>query len=86
MNKEIDKGFLDQLPETGHISIEELYPRLDELKKYGEWFFDPRYDGYERDLEYICDLPGRKILTRGNHDMFWDAKRPGSSMTSTSPG
>lgn len=29
------------------------------------------------DLQYICDLPGRKILTRGNHDMFWDAKKTG---------
>ena len=29
----------------------------------------------EADLEYICALPGRKILTRGNHDMFWDAKK-----------
>ena len=27
------------------------------------------------DLEYICSLPGRKILLRGNHDMFWDAKK-----------
>ncbi|MBQ8088583.1 MAG: metallophosphoesterase [Clostridia bacterium] len=27
------------------------------------------------DLEYIRALPGRKILTRGNHDMFWDAKK-----------
>ncbi len=31
----------------------------------------------EKDLEYICDLPGRKILTRGNHDMFWDVKKTG---------
>ena len=23
----------------------------------------------------IADLPGRKILTRGNHDMFWDAAK-----------
>lgn len=29
----------------------------------------------EQDLRYIADLPGRKILTRGNHDMFWDAKK-----------
>jgi predicted phosphohydrolase len=29
----------------------------------------------EQDLQYICALPGRKILTRGNHDMFWDAKK-----------
>ena len=29
----------------------------------------------ERDLAYIMDLPGRKVLLRGNHDMFWDAKK-----------
>ena len=29
----------------------------------------------ERDFDYICALPGRKILLRGNHDMFWDAKK-----------
>ncbi|HIQ92202.1 MAG TPA: metallophosphoesterase [Candidatus Copromonas avistercoris] len=27
------------------------------------------------DLEFIEELPGRKILLRGNHDMFWDAKK-----------
>ena len=27
------------------------------------------------DLEFIRNLPGRKILLRGNHDMFWDAKK-----------
>lgn len=27
------------------------------------------------DLEFIMALPGRKILLRGNHDMFWDAKK-----------
>ncbi|SDB55801.1 hypothetical protein SAMN02910298_02872 [Pseudobutyrivibrio sp. YE44] len=29
----------------------------------------------KKDLEYIIALPGRKILLRGNHDMFWDAKK-----------
>ncbi|MBR5344517.1 MAG: metallophosphoesterase [Clostridia bacterium] len=29
----------------------------------------------EQDLAYIAALPGRKILLRGNHDMFWDAKK-----------
>lgn len=28
-----------------------------------------------QDLEFIMNLPGRKILLRGNHDMFWDAKK-----------
>ena len=27
------------------------------------------------DLEFIENLPGRKILLRGNHDVFWDAKK-----------
>lgn len=29
----------------------------------------------EEDLLFISNLPGRKILLRGNHDMFWDAKK-----------
>lgn len=29
----------------------------------------------EQDLQYIMDLPGKKVLLRGNHDMFWDAKK-----------
>ncbi len=32
----------------------------------------------EEDLRYIEALPGRKILLRGNHDMFWDAKKTAS--------
>lgn len=32
----------------------------------------------EKDLAYICELPGRKILLRGNHDMFWDVKKTDS--------
>jgi len=27
------------------------------------------------DLDFIAALPGRKILLRGNHDMFWDVKK-----------
>ncbi len=29
----------------------------------------------EADLAFIERLPGKKILLRGNHDMFWDAKK-----------
>ena len=29
----------------------------------------------EKDFEYILSLPGRKVLIRGNHDRFWDAKK-----------
>ncbi len=31
----------------------------------------------QEDLDFIAALPGRKILLRGNHDMFWDAKKTG---------
>ena len=31
----------------------------------------------EEDLKFIENLPGRKILLRGNHDMFWNAKKTG---------
>ena len=31
----------------------------------------------EEDMRYIQQLPGRKILLRGNHDMFWDAAGTG---------
>lgn len=27
------------------------------------------------DLDFIAELPGEKILLRGNHDMFWDVKK-----------
>lgn len=27
------------------------------------------------DLEFIAGLPGRKILLRGNHDLFWKAEK-----------
>ena len=29
----------------------------------------------QEDLAFIERLPGHKILLRGNHDMFWDAKK-----------
>lgn len=29
----------------------------------------------EEDLQFIINLPGRKILLRGNHDMFWEANK-----------
>ena len=35
------------------------------------WGKNPEQAG--PDLDFIAALPGRKILLRGNHDMFWDA-------------
>ena len=49
----------------------------DTLVLVGDHSWGKNLSECEQDLQYICDLPGRKILTRGNHDMFWDAKKTG---------
>ena len=47
----------------------------DTLVLVGDHSWGRHLDECEKDLEYICSLPGRKILLRGNHDMFWDANK-----------
>ena len=47
----------------------------DTLVLIGDHSWGRNLEECEPDLQYICGLPGRKILIRGNHDMFWDAKK-----------
>ncbi len=47
----------------------------DTLVLAGDHSWGKNLEECAKDLQYICDLPGRKILLRGNHDMFWDAKK-----------
>ena len=47
----------------------------DTLVLVGDHSWGRNLEECKLDLEYIMDLPGRKILLRGNHDMFWDAKK-----------
>ncbi len=47
----------------------------DTLVLVGDHSWGKNLSQAEADLQFICDLPGRKILIRGNHDMFWDAKK-----------
>ena len=49
----------------------------DTLVLVGDHSWGKNLSECEQDLQYISDLPGRKILTRGNHDMFWDVKKTG---------
>ena len=49
----------------------------DTLVLVGDHSWGKNLSECERDLQYIRELPGRKILTRGNHDMFWDVKKTG---------
>ena len=47
----------------------------DTLVLLGDHSWGKNLSECEADFQYIRALPGRKILTRGNHDMFWDAKK-----------
>ncbi len=54
-------------------NCEKMIADEDTLVLVGDHSWGRKLAECEQDLQYICDLPGRKILTRGNHDMFWDA-------------
>ncbi len=47
----------------------------DTLVLVGDHSWGKKLQDCEKDLQFICDLPGRKILLRGNHDHFWDVKK-----------
>ena len=56
-------------------NCEKLIRPEDTLVLVGDHSWGRNLEESREDLEYIAALPGRKILLRGNHDMFWDAKK-----------
>ena len=56
-------------------NCEKLIRPEDTLVLAGDHSWGKNLAECEKDLEYIVSLPGKKILLRGNHDMFWDAKK-----------
>ena len=56
-------------------NCEKLIKPDDTLVLVGDHSWGRNLSECGKDLEYISNLPGRKILLRGNHDMFWDAKK-----------
>ena len=48
---------------------------MDTIVITGDHSWGRNLEECREDLEFIENLPGRKILLRGNHDMFWDAKK-----------
>ena len=56
-------------------NCEKLIKPDDTLVLVGDHSWGRKLPESEKDLEYISSLPGKKILLRGNHDMFWDAKK-----------
>ena len=53
----------------------ELVGPEDTLVLVGDHSWGRNLGECEQDMQFIMELPGRKILLRGNHDMFWDAKK-----------
>ncbi len=54
---------------------EKLIKPEDTLVLVGDHSWGRNLDLCAEDLRYISELPGRKILLRGNHDMFWNANK-----------
>ena len=54
-------------------NCEQLVRPEDTLVLIGDHSWGKNLAECGKDLEYIIGLPGRKVLLRGNHDMFWDA-------------
>lgn len=53
----------------------EMVQPEDMLVLVGDNSFGRNLTECETDMQYIADLPGKKILLRGNHDYYWDAKK-----------
>ena len=59
--------------------VNRLVKPEDTLVLTGDHSWGRKLEECREDLDFIENLPGRKILLRGNHDMFWDAKRQSGS-------
>ena len=57
------------------VQTEQMIGKDDTLVLVGDHSWGKNLSQCMQDLRYISELLGRKILTRGNHDMFWDAKK-----------
>ena len=54
-------------------NCQRLLTEEDTLVLLGDHSWGKNLAQCEKDLQFIAELPGRKILLRGNHDQFWDA-------------
>lgn len=55
--------------------VKKIVKPEDTLVLTGDHSWGRKLSECREDLSFIEQLPGRKILLRGNHDMFWDAKK-----------
>ena len=56
-------------------NCQDLIKPEDTLVLVGDHSWGRKLFQCREDLAFIARLPGRKILVRGNHDMFWEAQK-----------
>ena len=69
-----DRAWKNHEQKVQKYCVEMIQPD-DTLVLVGDHSWGRNLDECVQDLQFIAELPGRKILLRGNHDMFWDAKK-----------
>ncbi len=55
--------------------VRQIVQPEDTLVLTGDHSWGRKLSECREDLDFIQRLPGRKILLRGNHDMFWEANK-----------
>ena len=58
-------------PQKIKENIERIVKPDDTIVITGDHSWAIKYENAKPDLQFIANLPGRKILIRGNHDFFW---------------
>ena len=53
----------------------QMLTEADTLVLVGDHSWGRKLSEVEADMAFISSLPGKKVLFRGNHDMFWDAAK-----------
>ncbi len=71
---QMGEEWVDHVEKIKRNFFRELTDR-DTLVLVGDHSWGKKLSDTEKDLEFISSLPGRKLLTRGNHDLFWQVKK-----------
>ena len=69
-----DRAWKNHEQKVQKYCAEMIHPD-DTLVLVGDHSWGRNLDACVQDLQFITELPGRKILLRGNHEMFWDATK-----------
>jgi len=64
-----------EMVSTIPCGIDKLLTEDDTLVLVGDHSWGRKLEDCQVDLQFIEELPGKKVMIRGNHDTFWNAKK-----------